>query len=161
GGTALCLLTPRPSPLRALAGTDGVLAVLGSADPDPAEVAAALNAATGPLAVLVDDAELLLAARVADLLQQVVRDGRDQGHALVLGGTTDELGASFRGFVADARRSRSGLLLSPASHLEGELLGVRLARSAAFTGPAGRGLLVRGGQVTLVQVPLPPEPGAS
>jgi S-DNA-T family DNA segregation ATPase FtsK/SpoIIIE len=85
----------------------------------------------------------------------VLRDGRDRGHAVVLAGTTEELAASFRGFAADARRSRSGLLLSPASHLDGELLGLRLLRSAAFSGPPGRGLLVRGGKALLVQVPLP------
>ena len=151
GGTSLCVLLPRPSPLRRLAGQQGVLLVGTGAD--PAELASVLNAATGPLAVLVDDAELLHDAAVADLLQQVLRDGRDRGHVMVLAGTTSDLAASFRGFTADARRSRTGLLLSPASHLEGELLGVRLARSAAFSGPPGRGLLVRGGHVQLVQVP--------
>jgi S-DNA-T family DNA segregation ATPase FtsK/SpoIIIE len=154
-GTELCVLVPRPSPLRDLAGLAGVLSVSTSGDPDPAEVAAALNTAAGPLALVVDDAELLHGAEVADLVQQVLREGRDLGHVVLLAGTTDELATAFRGFSADARRSRSGLLLSPASHLDGELLGVRLPRSAVFSGPPGRGLLVRSGQVLLVQVPLP------
>ena len=102
---------------------------------------------------MVDDAELLHNADVADLLQQVLRDGRDRGHVLLVAGTTQELLASFRGFTADARKSRSGLLLTPASHLDGELLGVRLPRSAAFSAPPGRGLLVRSGLSLLVQVP--------
>lgn len=157
-GTALCVLAPRPSPLRDLVGVHGVLAVETTSRPDPTAVAEALNAAPGPVAVLVDDAELLHDCDVGALLQQVVRSGRDTGHSLVLAGTSDELASSFRGFTFDARKSRSGLLLSPESHLHGELLGVRLPRSAAFTGPAGRGLLVRAGQVVLVQVPVSAEP---
>jgi S-DNA-T family DNA segregation ATPase FtsK/SpoIIIE len=152
-GTELIVLAPRPSPLRDLGGSTGVLHLESTSPPDPDAVLAALDAARGPLVVVVDDAELLHTAAVGDLLQQVLRDGRDRGHGLVLAGTTDELASCFRGFTADARKSRTGLLLSPASHLEGELLGVRLTRSAAFTGPPGRGLLVRGGQALLVQVP--------
>ncbi len=149
-GTQLCVLSPRPSPLRSL---EGALRVFDGSNPDPTEVAAALNEATGPLAVVVDDAELLHGADVADLLQQVLREGRDRGHVVLVAGTTEELATSFRGFTADARRSRSGLLLTPTSHLEGELYGVRLARSAVFAGPTGRGLLMRSGQALLVQVP--------
>jgi hypothetical protein len=125
------------------------------AEPDPSRLAAALNAVSGPVALVVDDAELLVETAVAELLQQVLRAGRDLGHAVLLAGTTGELGAVFRGFPAEARKSRSGLLLSPGSHLDGELLGVRLPRSAAFRGPAGRGLLVRNGGPLLVQVPQP------
>ncbi len=153
-GTPVCVLAPRPSPLRDLAGAPGVRAVLTEASPEPRVLAEVLQGAHGPLVVLVDDAELLEQAPVGDLLQQVLREGRDRGHALVAAGTTEELAGSFRGATVDARRSRSGLLLSPASPLDGELLGVRLSRSATFSGPVGRGLLVRSGQVLLVQVPV-------
>ena len=153
-GTPVCLLAPRPSPLRELTGPH-VLHLAVSADPDPAALAEVLNGADGPVAVLVDDAELLHTAAIGELLQQVLREGRDRGHAVVVAGTTEDLAASFRGFTVDARKSRSGLLLSPQALLSGELLGLRLPRSASFSGPAGRGLLVRGGQPLLVQVPLP------
>jgi S-DNA-T family DNA segregation ATPase FtsK/SpoIIIE len=146
-GTTVCVLTPRPSPLRDLAGT---VRLSG----DPAELASALNGTAGPVAVLVDDAELLASSPVADLLTQVLRDGRDQGHSVVLAGTTDELASTFRGFSTEARKSRSGLLLGLTSHLDGELLGVRLPRSAVSAGPIGRGLLIRNGQVVPVQVPV-------
>ena len=88
-------------------------------------------------------------------LEQVLRDGRDREHCLIVAGTTDELAGAFRGFTADVRKSRSGLLLSPQSHLQGELLGTRLARSATFSGPPGRGLLLTPGHVVMVQVPVP------
>jgi S-DNA-T family DNA segregation ATPase FtsK/SpoIIIE len=144
-GTTVCALSPRPSPLRDLAGA---VHLDGAAD-----LVRTLNAVTGAVAVVVDDAELLLGTPVADVLAQVLRDGRDAGHALVLAGGVEELAASFRGFAAEARKSRSGLLLGLTNHLDGELLGVRLPRSAVAPGPVGRGLLVRSGQLTPVQVP--------
>ena len=131
-----CAVTPRPSPLAGV-DVDGLLAFLEA----------------GPGAVLVDDAELV-EGPMADLLIQVSRDGRDSGHSLVVAGTTEDLATVFRGFVADVRRSRTGLLLGVASHLDGELLGVRLPRASVRPGPAGRGLLVRHGAVDVVQVPV-------
>ena len=154
-GTQLCILAPRPSPLRDLAGAAGVLRVVTDSDPRPEGLVSTFNEANGAFAVLIDDAELLHASDVQPLLQQVLRDGRDLGHCLIVAGTTDEFAGAFRGFTADVRKSRSGLLLSPRSHLEGQLLGARLARSAAFNGPPGRGLLITPGQVLLVQVPVP------
>ena len=145
-GTTVCALTPRPSPLRTLPG-------VRHAD-DAESLVVALNGASGPLAVLVDDAELLVDAPVAEVLAQVLREGRDAGHALVVAGGVAELAGTFRGFAADVRKSRSGLLLGLTNHLDGELLGVRLPRSAVAPGPTGRGLLVRSGAVTAVQVPL-------
>ena len=145
-GRTVCALSPRPS---AVAAVPGVVPV---ADAD--QLVAVLNGCPGPLTVLVDDAELLVDSPVADVLAQVVRDGRDSGHGLVVAGTVDDLAGCFRGFVADARKSRSGLLLGLTNHLDGELLGIRLPRSAVAPGPVGRGLLVRAGQVQAVQVPV-------
>jgi len=153
-GTEVVVLAPRPSPLRELVGAPGVVAVSTAADPRPEELAELLNGVTGPLALLVDDAELLHPSDAQPLLQQVLRDGRDVGHVLVLAGTTEDLVGAFRGFTVDARKSRTGMILSPESHAQGDLLGVRLPRSAAFSGPPGRALLVQGGSAVLVQVPL-------
>jgi S-DNA-T family DNA segregation ATPase FtsK/SpoIIIE len=153
GGTVV-VLAPRPSPLRSLDGRPGVAAVVTESDPSPQQVVEVLNAVDGNMVIVVDDAELLHPSDIQELLQQVLRDGRDQGHAMVVGGTTEELLRAMRGFTFDARSSRAGLILTPESHLQGELLGVRLPRSAVFTGPAGRGFLTLPGRSTLVQVPL-------
>ncbi|MGB8650916.1 MAG: FtsK/SpoIIIE domain-containing protein, partial [Mycobacteriales bacterium] len=155
GGAALWVLAPRPSPVRGLAGRPGVLHVVTDAHAEAADLEAVIENAAGPLAVLVDDAELLLTHPVGDVLHRLLRSSADRGRCVVLAGSSDELAAAFHGWTAEARKSRSGLLLTPTSHLHGELLGVRLARSAAFAGPPGRGLLVQAGQVQQVQVPLP------
>jgi DNA segregation ATPase FtsK/SpoIIIE, S-DNA-T family len=104
--------------------------------------------------VLVDDAELLLDTPMADALETLVRNARDADQAVVAAGTTDDLGAQYRGFTVDLRRSRSGLLISPQSGGDGDLLGVRLPRNMA-AGPPGRGLLVLNGTITPVQAALP------
>jgi S-DNA-T family DNA segregation ATPase FtsK/SpoIIIE len=60
------------------------------------------------------------------------------------------MGSQYRGFLVEARKSRTGLLLSPQGASEGDLFNVRLPRDAAG-GPTGRGLLIRGGGITQIQ----------
>ena len=132
----------RPSPLRGLPGC------LTSDDPQVIE--AALG--DGRAALLLDDVELLSDGPCASLLDRVVREARDRGTCVVAAGTTPALLTGFRGVVVELRRARSGLLLSPESPADGDLLGVRLARSALGAAHPGRGLLVQDGSVTPVQV---------
>lgn len=152
GELSLCLVAPRPSALRELADLPGVL---GSGT-DAAGLARLLDHVVGPVAVLVDDADLIEDRALDELLQQVLRDGRQRDRSVVLAGTTSVLAEQSSGFAFEARRSRSGLLLWPRQE-DGDLLGVRLPPATGSDGrqPAGRGVLVRTGQCTAVQVPLP------
>src|SRR5262249_9194037 len=54
-GTQLVLITPRPSPLRALAAEPGVVAAFEAADLSSADFTAAMDRFTGPGVVLMDD----------------------------------------------------------------------------------------------------------
>ncbi len=138
---AIC---PRPSPLRALqcCVTDVQ---------DVATLQALL--ACGPVAVVVDDAELVVDSPVGSVLEHLVRSARDNGSVVIAAGTTEVLVACYRGFVADLRRLRNGLLLSPESPADGDLLGVRTQR--APVGVPGRGLHVTRAGTSPVQVALP------
>ncbi len=138
-------IAPRPSPLRALAGC--------LTDVTDAR-ALALRLTDGPVAVVVDDAELVVDAPLGAVLEQVVRSARDTGCVVLAAGSTDVLVAGYRGFVVDLRRMRSGLLLCPQSPADGDLLGVRVPGCADGFLP-GRGLLVSRTGVTPVQVALP------
>jgi len=151
-GVQVALITPRRSPLRALAALPGVLGVLGVEGEDVDELDKLLDGLERHV-VLVDDAELLADTRMADRLEALVRAARDADQAVVVAGTTEDLGSQYRGFVVDVRRSRSGLLISPQSSNDGDLLGVRLPRNMA-AGPPGRGLLALNGTVAGVQVAL-------
>jgi S-DNA-T family DNA segregation ATPase FtsK/SpoIIIE len=153
GGGRVVAVTSRPSPLTGFAGAPGVLGLVDGFTATAADFAALIAAAQGGgLAVIVDDAELIADAPVGEALTAFVRAARDRSSALVIAGTTGELN-QFRGFIPEVRKSRSGLLLCPSTVGDGEALGVRLPRTALFSGPPGRAMLVHGGELTLVQVP--------
>jgi S-DNA-T family DNA segregation ATPase FtsK/SpoIIIE len=145
-GLRLVPVAPRPSPLRELPGCLTGLAA-------PAELEARLQ--HGGCAVLVDDAELLVDAPLGPALEAAVRHARDTGTVVAAAGTTDELLTRFRGFVVDLRRYRTGVLLDPQGPGDGDLLSVRLPRSAPAVVPPGRGLLCVRGRAQAVQVALP------
>jgi DNA segregation ATPase FtsK/SpoIIIE, S-DNA-T family len=159
-GAHVLLVAPRRTLLTHLEGRAGVRCVLTGSAGDETRLEVAAATATEPLVVLVDDAELLVEDALGTALAAYLRSCRDRDRALVLAGETTELQAGFRGVVAEARRARTGLLLSPEGPLDGDLVGVRLTRSLTIPGPPGRGVLVRRGAVTAVQVPLL-EPTAS
>ncbi|MEV8096774.1 FtsK/SpoIIIE domain-containing protein [Kitasatospora sp. NPDC085879] len=127
GGTRLIVLAPRPSPLRRLTELPDVLAVLTSPDPSASDLHAALSAATGPTALLVDDADLLDRSGIDPALREIVATGRDRAIGLVYAGTGDLLGQTMMGWLGNARRARQGVLLSPRSMVEGDLIGARLS----------------------------------
>jgi S-DNA-T family DNA segregation ATPase FtsK/SpoIIIE len=154
GLVPVALITPRRSPLSSLAGRPGVLGVLDSAA-DSADLDAVIGT-EHRYVVIVDDAELLDETDLDDALAAVLLSARDGQHAVVIGGTTEDLGRGYRGFLSDARRSRSGVLLSVRSSDDGELLGLHLPRNAPTGGPTGRGLFVATGVPTPIQVALPP-----
>ena len=158
GGTRLVLVTPRPSPLRALVDATQMVALL-DADARPDELDLLVTSGgrpREPMAVIVDDGELLADSPLAAPLAAFLRTARDNAGALVLAGTTDDLLGQFRGFLLDARRGRGGLLLSPSGPADGELFGRRLTSWVPGAVPPGRGLFFQRGRPTPVQVPLPP-----
>ena len=107
--------------------------------------------------MVVDDGELVDEFALGETLERFIRDCRDTGSVLAAAATTDDLLLNrYRGWLAHARRARSGLLLNPASHVAGEVFDVRLSRSLSGGWSAGRGLLVLRGHTMLAQVPIVP-----
>ena len=152
-GGRVVAITCRPSPLASLAGSTGVAAVLDGPALGAADLSAVISeTGTSGLTVIVDDAEMLADAPIGEVLSAFVRAARDRRSALVISGASGELG-QFRGFIPEVRKARAGLLLCPSSTADGDVLGVRLPRTSLFSGPPGRGVLVAGGEMTLVQVP--------
>jgi len=159
GGTRLLLVTPRPSPLRALADAAGVLGSLG-ATAGIDDLSRLLPPQAGrdgmpPTVVLVDDAELLVDSPLAGGLTDFLRGARDARSALVAAGTTEDLLGQFRGFLVDLRRSGCGLLLWPGGPADGELFGRRLSHPAGGARPPGRGLYFQRGLPTPLHVQVP------
>ncbi|MFC6080778.1 FtsK/SpoIIIE domain-containing protein [Sphaerisporangium aureirubrum] len=150
-GTPVVVVAPRRTPLRDLADAPGVLAVLG---PD-GDLSAAV-AAHDRYVVIVDDAELISPdSPLGQSLETTLRTARDADHALLIAGTTGDLATAYRGFTAEARKTRTGLLLSIQSPADGDLFTIRLPRGTVG-GPPGRGLLVISGTPTPIQTALTP-----
>ncbi|NUW40975.1 hypothetical protein HT134_12590 [Nonomuraea rhodomycinica] len=147
-GTPVVAIAPRRSPLRDLRGA---VAVLDGNATDLQELLAAYE----EYVVLVDDAELISPdSPLGMALEEVLRSGRDGDHGLIIAGSTGDLTQAYRGFVAETRKSRTGVLLSVQSPADGDLLSVRLPRGAVG-GPPGRGLLITMGTMTPIQAALP------
>ncbi|MFC7513256.1 hypothetical protein ACFQV4_37155 [Streptomyces thermocarboxydus] len=93
--------------------------------------------------IVVDDAELLYDTPLDEALEEVVKRGMDGGLGLIAAGAVDTLSSQYRGFVVQARRSRTGLLLSPQGTQDGEMFSIRLPSNVGG-GPTGRGSSFRG-----------------
>jgi DNA segregation ATPase FtsK/SpoIIIE, S-DNA-T family len=150
-GTPVLVITPRRSPLRALAGTPGVLGVLDGADPAAVD---SLLTGLDRYVVVVDDAEMLSDSLVSPALEQVLLSGRDGEHGVILAGPATDLARCYSGFIYAALKSRCGLFTAVEGPGDGDLFGLRLPRGIG-PGPLGRGLLVRAGNTKPVQIALP------
>ena len=106
-------------------------------------------APAGPVLVLVDDADLvddddgalsgLLAARRPDL--HVVAAGRNEA-----------LRTRYGHWTRAVRAGRAAVLLQPDLDLDGDLAGTTLPRRSIVALTPGRGYLVCGGELDLVQI---------
>ncbi|MDJ0343357.1 FtsK/SpoIIIE domain-containing protein [Streptomyces sp. H10-C2] len=156
GGTRVVVITPRESPLRGLRRHPQAV-VLESPDPMADEVREALESGSGPAVVLVDDADLLAQMPAADsVLRDIAATGRDRGYGLAVAATAETLTSAGIGWLGQVRRVRKGVLLSPQSPAEGDLLGIRVPYDLLRGRPTpGRGLTVDPVSGLLVSVLVP------
>jgi S-DNA-T family DNA segregation ATPase FtsK/SpoIIIE len=163
-GTAIAVGAPRSSPLRALAGRAGVLGVIEDVAAPAERWRELLCAAPGrPLVVLLDDGDVFRDCAASDVFRDLVTGAVGAGRSLVLAGNADSICTGLSGWQVEAKRSRQGLLLSPQGGMDGDLIGVRIPRSAVgLPVQPGRGLLHLGdGALLTVAVPTPPTTGRS
>lgn len=156
-GWAIGTVTPRRSPLRDLDGRPGHLGSV-TADTPREEVAAFLARLvptdTRPTLLLVDDLEILgTDGPLADALVDHLKALRDKPGMIVAAGTGEELTGAYRGPAAALKKSRAGIVLCPSAPGDGEILGLRLPRSALGATAPGRGLHVTAGGWQQIQVP--------
>lgn len=157
-GTTVVVAAPRPSPLRELAGQTGVAAVVTDlAVPEQWWRALLDEAGPEPVVLLLDDAELLRDCPAAAVFEDVVKGALGAHRVLVLAGNADGLCLGLSGWQVEAKKARRGLLLSPQGGSDGDLIGVRLPRSAVGQPvQPGRGLLHLGdSRILTVAVPVP------
>ncbi|MFJ5839882.1 FtsK/SpoIIIE domain-containing protein [Streptomyces shenzhenensis] len=156
-GIRLVVAAPRQSPLRQLDGREGVLKVFTGDDIDEDEFEEAIDSASPeePIAVLVDDGEILEDCDAESHMKRIVSRGAERGLALVIAGDEEDVCSGFSGWQVDAKKGRRGILLSPQESSSGDLIGVRLSRSLVGGQIApGKGMLHLGdGELRTVVIP--------
>ncbi|MEW2521101.1 FtsK/SpoIIIE domain-containing protein [Actinacidiphila alni] len=154
-GTSLVVLTPRESPLRALARHPHVR-LLDEPDPSADAVREALDAMPGPRVVIVDDADLVAMGSAERILKDIAVAGRERGIGLLAAGPADSLSMGLGSWLTAAKRARRGLVLAPRNMSDGDLIGARLSISAVRSHVrAGRAWTSGpGGTALTVQVPV-------
>ncbi|WP_242089482.1 FtsK/SpoIIIE domain-containing protein [Curtobacterium sp. DN_7.5] len=106
---------------------------------------------SGPVTVLVDDAELVANTPLENSLM-----GEKARFVFVVATNPDAAAKTFSGPYGEVRRTQEGLLLSPTSALMGtQLFGQKVPKWMVGRQPAGGGALHRRGEWTQVQVPDP------
>lgn len=156
-GSGLVVVAPRRSPLRDLAGRPGVAAVITDAEVGVAQFRQVLSNIPEETAVIVvDDAELVMNSEIDPDLASLSRGAQGNGWGVLAAGNSESLTLSLAGWVGQMKRNRTGMLLSPQSLSDGEVIGVKLSRGLIGQAPQpGRGLLHLGdGSLLGVQVPI-------
>ncbi|MFI1393698.1 FtsK/SpoIIIE domain-containing protein [Streptomyces sp. NPDC020681] len=153
-GADVVIAAPRRSPLRDLAGRDGVRAVFTDSDIPREDLEKVLDDDPSPVVVIVDDADGLQKSQADPVLGEIARSGAESGRGLLLAGQTDRLSAGFSGWFVEVRRNRQGALISPQAAGDGELIGAKVPRSRLGGGRPGRVLFHAGdGKLRTLQVP--------
>ncbi|MFI1755612.1 FtsK/SpoIIIE domain-containing protein [Streptomyces sp. NPDC020571] len=156
-GTRLVVAAPRQSPVRQLDGTEGVLKVFTGDDIDEDEFEELIDGASPeqPIAVLVDDGEILEDCDAESQMKKIVSRGAERGLALVIAGDEEDVCSGFSGWQVDAKKARRGILLSPQESSSGDLIGLRVSRQmVGGQVTPGKGMLHLGdGELRTVVVP--------
>ncbi|MEU9605582.1 FtsK/SpoIIIE domain-containing protein [Streptomyces sp. NPDC048057] len=157
-GTKIVVVAPLASPLRDLAGVDGVVEVFTDVDLTVADFRRALGRVDSPAgAVVVDDGELLMNSEIDGDLAALARGSAGDGWGLVVAGNNEALLSALPGWQATMRRNRCGALLAPRSITDGEIVGLRVPHGilGADSEPGRAHVHLGDGRYQTVRVPRP------
>jgi S-DNA-T family DNA segregation ATPase FtsK/SpoIIIE len=143
GKVHVAALVGRRSPLRESTAIDRVAPAGGEAT----ALLAQLRAQTGPIVVLIDDAEGFddVDGAIAGVL------GLPNFH-VIAAARADSLRSLYGHWTQEVRRSKVGVLLRPNIDYDGDLVGTTLPRRAPVPFTVGRGYLAHNGELDIVQV---------
>jgi hypothetical protein len=105
-----------------------------------------------PLVVVVDDADPYADGRIALSLEGLVARAGDAETVLLVAMSTFRAARSFTPWVQALRHQRSGMILQPEADTDGDVFHLVLPRRSGLATPPGRGYLVQGKTISLIQV---------
>jgi S-DNA-T family DNA segregation ATPase FtsK/SpoIIIE len=118
------------------------------------EQMAAREASTPPgplLVVAIDDADPYTEGRIASSIELLVNRAEDANAVVLVAMSTFRAGRGYAPWVQALRHQGSGLLLQPRDDTDGDVFHLILPRRSGVAMPAGRGYLIQGSAVTLIQ----------
>ncbi|MCP3982884.1 MAG: hypothetical protein GY723_00755, partial [bacterium] len=105
-----------------------------------------------PMLVVIDDADDFADGLVATAIEELLSRSRDGRVTVLAAMTTFKAERSYTNWVQMIRGERHGIILQPDEETSGDVLSSRLPRRAGLVTMPGRGYLVIGGSVGLIQV---------
>jgi S-DNA-T family DNA segregation ATPase FtsK/SpoIIIE len=132
-----------------------VRAVFDRADISADELRAALEGKEGRVVLVVDDGELVREMPAQVYLREWIQTAPGNDRAIILSGNAAEVGGGFSNWQTDIRNNQRGALLSPRNAYDGDLLGVRIPRSATTVPVAAGRAIVHLGAGTLQTLQIP------
>lgn len=152
-GQKVVLVLPRKSPLMEFASNPGVLGVLGM-DSGPNDLSELLKEDVENTVIVVDDFDTLTNDHnINPRIEEHIKACRDHHGGVLVACGIDEVGGMYRGVVATARKTRTGLILAPRGSDDGSHFSARLPRSIGGPVPKGRAVQISTTGWTWVQVP--------
>ena len=151
-GQKIVLALRRKSPLMELADNPGALGVLG-VDGEPSDMNE-MKVDPENTVIVVDDFDTLTNDHnMNPRIEEHIKACRDHHGGVLVACGIDEIGGMYRGVVATARKTRTGLILAPRGSDDGSHFSARLPRSIGGPVPKGRAVQISTTGWTWVQVP--------
>jgi len=152
-GQRVVLVLLRRSPLAEFAQNPNVLGVLG-VDAELSDLSELLTEDLENTVIVVDDFDTLTNDHnINPRIEEHIKACRDHHGGVLVACGIDEIGGMYRGVVATARKTRTGLVLAPRSADDGSHFSARLPRSIGGPVPKGRAVQIDVTGWTWTQVP--------
>ena len=155
----LVLIAPRPTPLGSLPGWRKVHRDIRAAEDALDDLVMEIEGRTPAdpwLVVVVDDVDELADGVLDERLAELAARGVEHRVRVLAAGDRAAAHRAYGGIVRKLRAERSGLVLQPDPDMDGDLFDAQLDRRHRG-GPPGRGVLIREGRSSLLQVVAPEE----
>ena len=123
-------------------------------DAEPSDLSELLEEDPENTVIVVDDFDTLTNDHnINPKIEEYIKTCRDHHGGVLVACGIDEVGGMYRGVVATARKTRTGLILAPRGSDDGSHFSARLPRSIGGPVPKGRAAQISTTGWTWVQVP--------
>ena len=153
-GSFSFIFTPRPNFISTIEGITNVAVGAQACEAQLHEIIAGIEALGEDIPEIyffIDDCEDLADGGFATTMEIMIRELKQDLH-VIAAGDPSAFSRAYSGWLAEAKRPKSGLLLKPDPQADGEITGVKIKALPGQIFPPGRGYLCLDRQAVLIQV---------